>query len=296
MNRCRLLFPAAFLAVAVVVGVATEAASSKRGAAGERPISAKDFARQKFDRSTRIDNRWFPLRPGTQFILEGATNEGPSGERVPHRQVFTVTDLTKRVDGVRVLVVWDRDYSSGELVEEELAFFAQDNDGNVWHLGQYPEVHENGKVVEIPAFVSGVAGARAGIEMKADPKLGAPSYSKGYAPPPINWTDRSRAYRTGLRNCVPAGCYDNVLVTDEFNPDQPGQHQLKYYAPGLGNIRAGWMGKNDADKEVLVLRGVKRLGSEAMGKVRAAVSKIDRRAYVTRKSVYGHTEPAERMR
>ncbi|MEV7907643.1 hypothetical protein [Streptomyces anulatus] len=52
------------------------------------------------------------------------------------------------------LVAWDRDYSDGKLVETELAFFAQDDDGNVWHFGQYPEVHENGRLVEAPAWLS----------------------------------------------------------------------------------------------------------------------------------------------
>jgi hypothetical protein len=194
-----------------------------------------------------------------------------------------------------VLVIWDRDYSAGKLVEGELAFFAQDNDGNVWHLGQYPEEYEDGKLVGVPAFVAGVKGARAGIEMKAEPKLGAPDYSKGFAPKPINWTDRARAYKMGIRTCVPAGCFKNVLVTDEFNPDEPGQHQLKYYAPGVGNVRVGWMG-TDADKEVLVLTKVLHLGSKAMANVRAEVLKFDKRAYKAQPDVYRHTSPAKPVR
>jgi len=58
--------------------------------------------------------------------------------RIHHRVVFTVTNLTKVIDGVRNLVLWDRDYSANRLVEAALAFFAQDNDGHVWHWGQYP--------------------------------------------------------------------------------------------------------------------------------------------------------------
>ena len=38
---------------------------------------------------------------------------------------------------------------------------------------------------------------------------------------------------------MPTGCYDDVLITDETNPDEPGDgHQLKYYAPDIGNIQA----------------------------------------------------------
>jgi hypothetical protein len=109
-------------------------------------VSAKDFESAQFDDPTQIDNRWFPLTPGTQFIYRGSSIVDETRE--PHRVVFTVTDLTKVVNGVRVLVAWDRDYASGELLESELAFFAQDNDGNVWHLGQYPEEYEAGKLVD----------------------------------------------------------------------------------------------------------------------------------------------------
>ena len=42
----------------------------------------------------------------------------------------TVTDLSKVIDGVRTLVIWERDYTAGQLSEPELAFFAQDNAGN----------------------------------------------------------------------------------------------------------------------------------------------------------------------
>ena len=42
------------------------------------------------------------------------------------------------INGVNAVVVWDRDFQNGELVEEELAFMAQDDAGNVWSLGEYP--------------------------------------------------------------------------------------------------------------------------------------------------------------
>src|SRR5919108_3807916 len=110
--------------------------TTTNGEISEQPF--EDFDHGNFDRSTLVDNDWLPLQPGRQLVYVGSTFEG--GVRVPHRVVFTVTDLTKVIDGVRTVVVWDQDYSAGELVEAELALFAQDDDGNVWHLGQYPEV------------------------------------------------------------------------------------------------------------------------------------------------------------
>jgi uncharacterized protein YbaA (DUF1428 family) len=95
-----------------------------------------------FDRSATVDNKWMPYKAATQFVYTGKSNDGQK------RLVFTVTDLVKVVGGVRNVVIWDRDYTDGELVEAELAFFAQDNDGNVWHTGEYPEDYEGGKIVD----------------------------------------------------------------------------------------------------------------------------------------------------
>ena len=35
----------------------------------------EDFDRDNFDRSSNIDNKWFPLRPGTQLVHEGFAEE-----------------------------------------------------------------------------------------------------------------------------------------------------------------------------------------------------------------------------
>jgi hypothetical protein len=255
--------------------------------------SAQDFERAQFDDPTHIDNEWLPLKPGTQFVYEGSTFIVDEKRREEHRVVFTVTDLTKVIDGIRTLVVWDRDYSGGELVETEIAFHAQDNAGNVWHLGQYPEEYENGKFDKAPGWIVGQKGAQAGISMKAEPRLGAPSYAQGYAPPPLNWDDRARVYKVGQKVCVPVDCYENVLVTEEFEPSIPGVYQLKYYASGVGNIRVGWRGKKQDERETLKLVDLKHLSPEAMAKVRKAAMELDRRAYERNSEVYRDTQPAE---
>jgi hypothetical protein len=247
------------------------------------------FDRNRFDHSTTIENEWFPLQPGTQFIYEGSSVE--DGKRLPHRVVFTVTDLTKVIDGVRTVVAWDRDYSAGELVETELALFAQDDDGNVWHLGQYPEEYENGEFVDAPAWIAGFQNARPGISMKAKPELGAPSYSQGWGPA-VNWTDRAQVYRTGEKTCVPVDCYEDVLVMEEFSEEEPDAFQLKYYAPGVGNVRVGWKG-DDPSRETLKLVKLVQLSAEALADVRAAALKLEKRAYALSKDVYAHTSPAE---
>lgn len=253
-------------------------------------ITARDFDRKNFDRSTVIDNEWFPLRPGTQLVTEGSTLE--DGKRVAHRLVFTVTDLTKVIAGVRTLVIWDRDYSAGHLVETELAFFAQDKAGNVWELGEHPEAYEEGKLVESPTWIHRVKGARAGLSMKAEPRPGASSYSLGWGPA-VGFNDRAKVRKVGRRMCVPLRCYEDVLVVAEFNPDEPGRYQLKYYARGVGNVRVGWEGAKDTSKETLALVRVVRLSPAALMKVRAEALKLEKNAYRISKEVYGRTPPAK---
>ena len=115
----------------------------------------EDFNPSNVDRSTTIDNEWMPLKPGTRFVYEGTTVED-DGTAVPHRVVINVTDLMKVIGGVLSVVSWDLDYSDGELVEAELAFFAQDKAGNVWRMGEHPEEYEDGKFVAAPAWIHGI--------------------------------------------------------------------------------------------------------------------------------------------
>jgi len=213
--------------------------------------------------------------------------------RESRRVVTTVTDLTKVIGGVRVLIVSEKDYTAGQLSEPELAFYAQDKAGNVWLVGEYPEEYENGKFDKAPAWINGQKGARAGITMLAHPRVDTPDYAQGYAPPPIDFTDRGEVYKTDQQTCVPVDCYEDVLVTEEFNPDEPDAYQLKYYAPGVGNVRVGWRGKKEEEKETLKLTDYRYLSPEALAQVRKDAMEMDQRAY-ERSEAYQGTQPAER--
>jgi hypothetical protein len=245
-----------------------------------------DLDPNNFDNSTIIDNEWFPLKPGMQFTYEGYTAD--AGERVPHKIVFIVTDLTKMIDDVRVVVILDADYADDRLEEKELTFFAQDNDGNVWHLGQYRETYDETEFVGGRIWrINDPEGSKAGIMMQAEPQLEMPSYSQGYAPPPFNWTDRAQVYQMGEKTTVPFGSYDDVLVVEEFNQEEPGAFQLKYYARGVGNVRIGWRG-DDSQQEEMGLVDLVELDADALAEARADALELENRAYI-----YGRTQPAE---
>ncbi len=249
----------------------------------------EEFNRGDFSDPTHIDNQWLPMQPGTQWVLEGFTVE--DGEEIDHRIEFTVTDLTKVIDGVPTVVAYIEDFSDDELVEAEIAFYAQDDGGNVWYFGEHPEEYEDGEFVDAPTWIASQEDAQAGIKMKAQPRLGTDSYSQGWAPA-VEWTDRGQVNKMGQQICVPADCYEDVLVIDEFNQEEPGAFQQKYYARGVGNVKVGWKGE-DAQQEELELVERVQLEPSQLAAVRQAALDLEEHAYEISADVYGQTAPSE---
>ena len=85
-----------------------------------------------------------------------------------------MTDLTKEIDGVRTVVVWDRDYEDDELVEAELAFFAQADDGDIGSSASTRKSTEEGEFVDVPTWIHGIQDAQAGIIMIMTTGSGTP--------------------------------------------------------------------------------------------------------------------------
>lgn len=248
------------------------------------------FNPANFTDSTTIDNPWFPLQPGTQWTYQGYTQE-EDGTNVPHRIVFTVTDLTKEINGVQTVVIWERDYSNDELVEAEVAFFAQDDDGVVWRLGEYPEEYENGKIIDSPAWIPPFEDARPGIYMPPNPQSGTPSFPQGWGPG-VDWTDRGQIVKTGDETCVPTDCYQDVIIIEEYSQAEPNAFQLKYYAPGVGIVRVGWRGE-DASKENLELVEFIELTPDQLAEARTAALALEQSAYQRVPDVYADSPPMQ---
>jgi hypothetical protein len=274
----------------VAAAIALQLAAAAIGAA-EPETEYQIFDSKNFDHSTTIDNKWFPLKPGMRYVWDGM-NVDEEGEVETQSVVFTVTDLTKVIDGVRTVVCSDRDIVDRELEETEILFAAQDNDGTVWLLGEYPEEFDDKEFVAAPCWIHGIQGAKAGIMMPADPKVGSPSYSQGWAPA-VEFTDRAAVYLMGQKTTVPIGSYEDVLVIEEYNKEEPGAYQLKYYAPGVGSVRVGWRGEV-TDQETLELVRIEELSAEELAKAGDEALKLERHAYEISKDVYGATKPSER--
>ncbi len=290
-SKCSTAILAAFTCLGLSSAIVM-AQNSKANKTAEHTL--ENFVPTNFGSSSaQIDNEWMPMKPGTRFVFEG-TNVEDDGKVVPHRIVINITDLTKVIGGVRSVVTWDLDYNDSELVEAELAFFAQDKDGNVWRMGEYPEEYEDGKFIAASPWIHGLEGARAGIEMKAKPLPGTPSYSQGWGPA-VNWSDRGQVAQVGQKTAVPAGSFTDVLVIAETSGSEPDAQQLKYFARGVGNVRVGWRGAGEKTKETLTLTRIETLDAKALGEVRAEALKLEKSGYQHSKDTYARTPPAERV-
>lgn len=248
-----------------------------------------EFDPANFDDSANIDNKWSPMQPGTFWAYEGNITE--DGEIVPHRIEFIVTDLVKEIENVRTAVTWSVDYTGGKLVEKEISFYAQDNDGRVWYLGEYPEEYEDDKFVKAPTWIAGIEGARAGVKMQAEPQVGLSSLFQGWGPA-VEWSDYGMVDQMGLQTCVPVDCYEDVLVIAESSLDEKGAFQLKYFAPDVGEIQVGWRGA-DLTQEELVLTEYKLLSQDELAEVRAMALSLEKHGYEVSKEVYALTSPSE---
>jgi hypothetical protein len=282
--RIKLATTIALTALAAVPGP-SGLARAATAAAAPRPVTEKDFAVKNFSaRSTTVDNRFLPLPPGKQWTLTGTTTAGK------HEVVFTVTNVTKWVDHVRTVALWDRDFQDGVLAEEELAFMAQDDAGNVWSLGEYPEEIDatTGARSAPRTWLAGHLGAIPGVLMRSDPKTGTSSYLQGLAPS-VQFIDKAIVSQTGQTACVSTGCYSGVLVVDEWNPQAQPQdgHQFKYHAPGLGVVQI--VGKGGTEQETLALTRLRTLTGSEMAAATARTLELDRRAYGSVPDVYRHT-------
>jgi hypothetical protein len=282
------------MALAVLLG-ACQLPSSRAGAAPRSTPEPTDCSPAVLDRAAfpdapRIDNTFHPFAPGMQFVLDGFV-VGPDGSRHPHRIETTVTQLTKVIDGVTAMVIFERDFQDGRMTESELAFLAQDSGGAVWNMGEFPEEYDNGQLLGAPsAWLSGVAGARAGMEMVGHPRVGDPPFQEGLAPG-VGFKDCAVVYQTGQHVCVQGHCYDGVLVVDEFAPlNKREGHQRKFYAPGVGTIKVGAAG--GADPEELELTKAARLCSSELAGPQALAMAQDGRGYRVASDVYAGTAPA----
>ena len=175
-------------------------------------------------------NPYFPLQPG--MVLHYRGTDG--AERF--RESVTITHKTSMIEGINATVVHDvlrRD--DGTIAEATHDWYADDNNGNVWYLGEATATYDrSGKVKSREgSWQAGVKGAMAGLIMPADPKP-TDAYRQEY------WRDHAEDQAWVVQNNatlqVPLGTYHRVVRSYEWSRLENRNVSVKFYARGLGIV------------------------------------------------------------
>jgi hypothetical protein len=193
------------------------------GSAGETGMAAAGGPRF----SARVDNEFFPLKPGTKYVYKGLDSGRPA------RDVVFVAHRVKMIEGAPCVVVRDRLFIRGNLEERTRDWYTQDRRGRVWYFGEATaELDKNGNVTSREgSWQAGRDGAEAGIFMPAHPRVGQSfrqEYYKGHA------EDHFKIIAV-YRSVAPPGVIDGLLAK-EWTPLEPAVVDHKMYTRGIGEV------------------------------------------------------------
>jgi hypothetical protein len=204
------------LALSVVTGCGTASAPSPPAGVDELVIPTPSPDPDDF--VARVDNRWFPLTPGTTWtyaVLDASGN---------HRLRVRVADRAREIAGVATTAV-----VSVERRRRTVDYYAQDRAGNVWWFGHIGP--DAGTAVE--PWLAGRDGAEAGVAMLATPRVGD-GYRRAYLPGAVDQVAQIDSVTETAQ--TPSGAYDDVVLTTDTSPLDPGTTVHRSYAPGVGLV------------------------------------------------------------
>lgn len=153
-------------------GDATPAAGSPDAADRGLPQGSEPVTLDPADFTTKIDNPYWPMKVGSRWEYR-ETDASGAREKV----VVEVTAETKRIaNGITARVIRDTATEKGVPVEVTDDWFAQDDAGHVWYLGEYVTNYEDGNIVDhAGSFEAGIGGAMPGFAIPAKPAPASPT-------------------------------------------------------------------------------------------------------------------------
>jgi hypothetical protein len=176
-----------------------------------------------------IDNPYFPLPVGRTLIYRGTKVGVTQTDRVH------VTDRTKVIEGITATAVRDVATHQTRVLEATSDFYAQDDQGNVWYLGENTKAYSaSGKVDTSGSWMSGVNDGEPGIIMEANPQI-PDAYRQEYLAGEAE--DTAWIVNTGTTTDVPYGTIHDSLTSLEFARIEPSVVDKKIYGPGLGIVK-----------------------------------------------------------
>jgi hypothetical protein len=226
-----------------------EVGSPAHGTAASLPRSDDPVELDPSTFTTEIDNPYWPMITGTQWVYRETDPDGDLTVRV------TVTSVTKRIaNGIEARVVRDSVSRGDELVEDTFDWYAQDADGAIWYLGEDTAEFEGGKVVSHEgSFEAGVDGALPGIAMPADPQPGMEYRQEHLAG---EAEDEGAVLGVSELVEVPYGAFDQAVLTRDTTPLEPDVEELKFYAPGVGPVLTLAVSGGSGREELVEVRTV----------------------------------------
>jgi hypothetical protein len=163
------------------------------------------------------------------------------------RVEVTVTDREKKILGIDATVVHDVVTENGRPKEDTWDWYAQDDEGNLWYLGEDTKEYEDGKVTSTKgSWEAGIDGAQAGIVLPGEPKIGLAYRQEYYAG---EAEDRAEILSLDEQAQVPFGSFTDLLMTKDTTPLEPAVLEHKFYARGVGPVlviaRSGGGGREE---------------------------------------------------
>src|SRR6266545_1454872 len=149
-------------------------------------------------------------------------------------KVIAVVAAAVSLAGAATVVLDEVLKQGGGLLEKTFDWYAQDDQGNVWYLGEdTKEYLPNGKVDTSGSWEAGVNGAKPGVIMEANPQV-----PDGYRQECLSGeaVDIAWVLSAGGSIKIPYGTVHRVLRTLEFSPLEPNIVSEKRYGPGLGIV------------------------------------------------------------
>jgi hypothetical protein len=197
--------------------------------------------------SPHIDNPYLPLRHGARWVYR--VREGAEVSR----EVVTVRGTRTLASGDVARVVSDVARSGGKLVEKTSDFYAQDEAGAVWYLGEHTVAYDDQGRPESSkgSFEAGRDGAKGGIAMPAHPRAGQHYKQEDY---PGHAEDRGAIVATGEQAQTPLRHFTRVVMTRDTNALEPRDLEFKFYARGVGPVLAVDVSGGAAREELVAHR------------------------------------------
>lgn len=182
-------------------------------------------------------NPYVPLDPGYSATMAGIAEDGTA-----EKDVTTVMGPGPEIMGVATTMVQDDAFADDRLVERTFDYFATDADGNLWYFGEdvtnyrYDAAGKQTGTDTASSWRAGADGAVPGIAVPAKPTVGKVQFQEHA--PANEATDYAEVIAVDAVVTVAGREFRDVLKLFEASTTEPDLREFKYFAKGVGLVRA----------------------------------------------------------